>query len=267
MIKFFGITQAGPNKPRNEDSFAVQKLKNGNFLAVIADGVGSSKHSDKASHLAVDSVVEFFVQKKPDSNNSLQFLLSAFSYAQGKIEELVKAENGQEIDYDTTLTVAIYNGKKIAFGHSGDGGIIGLKQDGKYVAITKPQKSSDNLSLIPLRAGESKWEFGCSDDELASVILATDGVYDTFFPYLLRGQETEIYIKMAQFFVSSDEQKIRKYLDDAQHIKDDKTVIVISNDKIKMQRQKPEYYAEPNWQELKAEWDKKAYPHLFGENK
>jgi len=263
MIKTIGISTAGPNKQRCEDAHVITPLKKAVLIAV-ADGVGSAEHSDKAAGLAVTEISNFIAKQKFPLKTPKETLQAAFNHTLSEINNLIALEKGEERDYDTTLSAVIYNGSQIAYGHSGDGGVIGLNTEGQYIAITKPQKGDDNISVIPFRESD-KWEFGIADGDFASVIIATDGIYDTFFPYLLKGQQNEMYIRMLQFFTNSNETELREYLENATHINDDKTFIIATNPITKVSTMDDEYYQEPDWETLKLEWNKKAYPHLFSE--
>ena len=254
MIKTLGMSITGPGKQRCEDAHLITHLKNGSVVAAIADGVGSARFSDKAAQLAVREVSTFLKKN--------QCISEAFEHTFSKIATLIKRENGDVGDYDITLTVALYDGNKISYGHSGDGGIVAQRLDGKIIAVTKPQKGSDNLSVIPFRSCKS-WVFGETKGVFSHVLMATDGVYDTLFPYLLRGQPNEVYMPMLKFFFDNTETDIHKYLTNATHIMDDKTVVIMSNTQLNPIQREPEYYAEPNWEKLKEEWNKKAYPHLY----
>lgn len=287
MINGYGVSLVGTSHIKKgtvcQDAHKYLTLKNGWIVATIADGVGSSKHSEIASQIAVDTVIGFFenqknLEWKPDITD--KFLPKAYAKAQQAIEEFALSKGDEFFDYDTTLDVVIYNGQEVAYGHSGDGGIVGLTIDGDYVAITKPQKSSDGFSVIPLRGGRQCWQFGRSKHNFASVLLATDGVYDTFFPYLLKGQGQEVYVPLIRFFM--DNNVLRCSKKNIQEIKasridflqsesyasvdDDKTLLVILNLEASPKVKNEKYYAEPDWAALQAEWNKKAYPHLHKED-
>ena len=48
------------------------------------------------------------------------------------------------------------------------------------------QKAEDGVSLIPLRSGYTTWEIDTYEEDLAGVLLVTDGVLDALSPYLLK---------------------------------------------------------------------------------
>lgn len=263
-----------------QDSHKAAILSNGWCVAAIADGVGSAKHSEVASEMAVKTVVDYCIEhiQSDSKNDDLEAVLkAAYSTAEKAIQDYVDEREESITDYDTTLSMVVYDGKTIVYGHSGDGGIVGLLNDGLYVKITNPQKASDGICVIPLRAGEAHWQFGTAEGEYASVLLATDGVYDTFFPYLLKGQKNEVYVPLIQYFLDNNALQITEanvadveksrvdFLNSASYepVTDDKTVLVVVNPEIKPAFQDEEYYKDPDWEALQLEWNKKAYPHLY----
>jgi hypothetical protein len=107
--------------------------------------------------------------------------------------------------------------------------------------------------------------------------LATDGIYDVFFPYLLKDKNDGLYITLIRFFMDnnilkadentiSDIGKTRENYfnsDTCDTIIDDKTLVVLINGDVMPALKEKEYYAEPDWDTLQTEWNKKAYPHLY----
>ena len=283
-LLFYGASLIGSSHIKKgsvcQDSNKAFRLSNGWLVAAVADGVGSAKHSEIASKLAVDTVVEICndrINKHTKFSELQSIILDAYKDAEKRIEDYADQQGDSITEYDTTLSMVIYDGEKIAYGHSGDGGIVGLSVNGEYLKITNPQKAEDNICVIPLRAGEQHWVIGACEERLASVLLATDGIYDTFFPYLLRGQEVEVYVPLIRFFMDNncmeindenlaDIEKSRiEFLQSPAYssVTDDKTVLVVFNQKIMPSIKEESYYAEPNWEKLQLEWNKKAYPHLY----
>jgi len=261
-----------------QDANKIEKLENATVIAAIADGVGSCDYSDEASALAVGTAVRVCADGiMTDPNGDLLELIeTAFAKADLEIDKLALSREHPITEYDTTLSLVIYDGKHVTYGHSGDGGIIGLLISGDYIAITAPQKT-DGQYVIPLRAGKETWIIGKADGEFASVLLATDGVYDRFFPYLLKGQPEELYIPMARFFMDNsvlevseetigDVAKTRLEFIESEacaSITDDKTLVVLINGDVTPKAKEDTFYAEPDWDALQLEWNKKAYPHLY----
>jgi len=287
MIYVYGFSAEGSSHSNNrvgcQDANKFCSTGNGWIVAAIADGVGSCKYSDVASSIAVEVSVRVCIdeiKKDGDKCDLLKVIEKAFTQAEREIDNHSLSKNHLITDYDTTLSLVIYDGKHITYGHSGDGGIIGLTTEGDYVKITVPQKS-EGFYVIPLRAGRDKWIIDCAKEEFASILLATDGVYDVFFPYLLKEQHVEVYIPLIRYFMDNNILKVsnktidtvgkerKDYLNSVacSSITDDKTVLVLINGDVLPKLKADGYYAEPDWDALQLEWNKKAYPHLYNEEK
>lgn len=189
-----------------QDAHKIKRLDNGWIIAAVADGVGSAGNSHIGSGIAVETAVSVCEEFMPWDYSIISIksmMRTAYNYALKQI--LREAEkSGEPVEsYDTTLTMVIYDGNRIIYGHSGDGGIIGLNSFGSYVPITVPQKGEDGVSVIPLRAGYTQWEINTYEEELAAVLIMTDGMLDAFTPYLIRLQEgagSGVYPLFASFF-------------------------------------------------------------------
>jgi len=275
-----------------QDANKIISLYDGKLIiAAVADGVGSCKYSDVASKIAVDIATKYcqiMITKNRKNLKNFDFVKvieEAFIQAELHIEKKSLQDDQPISEYDTTLDLVIYyGGSYVFYGHCGDGGIIGLTDKGDYIKITTVQKK-DGIYVIPLRSGSkdknNTWVFGSTKYIFASVLLATDGVYDLFFPYLLKGQPVEIYIPLIQYFMDNNglnvsektiDEITRNRMDflnskECEHVTDDKTMVVLINEKVKPKRKDANYYAEPDWEKLQLEWNKKAYPHLHKEIK
>lgn len=189
-----------------QDSHCIKKLDNGWYIVAVADGVGSAKNSQIGSRIAVDTVVSVCAEFMPWDYSIIgikSMLRTAYNYA---FKQIIREseKSGEPIEsYDTTLTLVIYDGHKIIYGHSGDGAIIGLNIFGDYIQITTPQKGEDGVSVIPLRAGYTSWKIDSYDEELASILVMTDGMLHILCPYLLRDNQSKrdrVYVPLASFF-------------------------------------------------------------------
>jgi len=265
-----------------QDACGTIVLNNGWVVAAIADGVGSCKYSDVASQIAVDvslQVCADAIEEEPDCE-LLKVIEEAFIQAEREIDRYSLAQDHPLSEYDTTLSLVIYDGGYVWYGHCGDGGIVGLNKNGDYIKITTPQKK-EGIYVVPLRAGKESWIIGdMEEEEFASILLATDGVYDAFFPYLLKNQSIEVYVPLIRYFMDDNllniskknikaiEQERVDFLcsDSCTSITDDKTVLVLFSDTVRSKEKSADFYAEPDWETLQLEWNKKAYPHLY-ENK
>ncbi len=329
MIFDYGFSVRGKShiatKTCCQDSHMIKKLENGWFVAAVADGVGSAKNSHIGSRIAVQTAVDFCCEYMPWDYNLISIksmLRTAYNYAYKQIlRESERIKEGIE-SFDTTLTLAIYDGNRIIYGHSGDGAIIALNTFGDFVEITRTQKGEDGVSVIPLRGGYTSWVIDAYEEDLCAVLLMTDGVLDTLCPYLLKDTEkgkNKVYVPLGAFFASpkaiieneqslmnlrremeqfitSDEsydsnrfynrlveiyekhvgENAKLFIEELkknnycnvlmQKQQDDKTIVGLINTKAISDNKQPEFYAEPNWEELQEAWNMKAYPHLYNQN-
>jgi len=192
----------------------------------------------------------------------MAILHTGFVIAQNKIEEEIEKHDRLPEEYDTTLTAVVYNGRKIVYGHVGDGGIIGLGSFGDFVKVTEVQKGEEHNMVVPLRGGPNYWVFDYSEEEFCSILLLTDGLLDIMLPSLLKG---DIYINYVRQFMDMNKlgltkdnygpvsKKIEDYLesDNLSFVTDDKTMVGLINDEIVPQEKEPTYYEEPDWNKLK----------------
>ena len=188
-----------------DNSYVRADLPGGWVIAAVADGVGSACNSKTGSEIASRVAVEYCANLLFIDNSKegyIETIKAAFKTALAEIRN-ASLKSGQPLSsYDTTLSLVVYNGAKICYGHSGDGGIIGLTEYGNYVSITKPQNDpADGISVIPLRAGPSAWEFGSFEEELVSVLLVTDGVLAALKPYKLKEHDPEFHVPTLSFLM------------------------------------------------------------------
>lgn len=278
-MSLVGTSHVGKKTPC-QDFHRYELLVNGWMTIAVADGVGSAKHSEVASKMACDTFIETCktcITQETKRSDLKEIIQKAYRAADQQIKDYVYKIDDIITDYDTTLSTVIYDGKHIVYGHSGDGGVVVLTTSGDYIKVTQPQKADDGICVIPLRAGEKYWEFGECEAEVASVLLATDGVYDNFMPYLLRGQPVEFYVPLIRWFMDNNaigitdenrelvEESRKNFLcgDSCKAITDDKTIVVAFNADIVPKLKDDSYYAEPDWTKLQEHWNRKAYPHLY----
>jgi len=286
MIYAYGITLDGTYHIKNkivcQDAHAIEKCSDCLVIASVADGLGSSEHSEVASRIAANISTNYCKQNITESSNSgdiLEIIKTSFLMAQKSIENEAEIQ-GHSIDqYDTTLTMAVLINDVLYYGHSGDSGVIVLTTEGVYEKVTEQQRDEDNR-VYPLFF-EDKWVFGQFNKNVCSVFLATDGILEILFPYLIRNESVKIHVNLARFFMDnrvlcidkegeiSVEARIEDFLKNIpdEQVNDDKTVVVLVNSLIESEVQPDDYYKEPDWAELKRkhddEWKRLAYPHLF----
>ena len=159
--------------------------------------------------------------------------------------------------------------------------MVALTIDGLYEKVTEQQRDEDG-NVFPLFF-EDKWVFGQFGKKVCSVFLATDGMLETLFPFLIKNESVNIHVNLAKFFMDNrslrideeGESTVKERIEDFvknipdELVNDDKTVVVLVNTSIESKLQPDDYYKEPDWVELKhkrdEEWKRLAYPHLFKE--
>ena len=289
MIYTYGVSQQGLYHIKQgivcQDAYCIAKISEELCFAAVADGLGSEKYTDVASRIAVDSVVDhckLSLTENSTDDEILSAIKDGFAYALKLIGDEAAKEKHDIDQYDTTLSFVAFLRDKIYFGHAGDSGIVVLLTSGEYKAVTKQQR--DEYGCVYPLCFTDRWVFG-KVENVASVLLATDGMLDTLFPVLLHNEEVQIYVALAQFFMDKEslgfeklqqnevEQKISDFVSNIAEaqVSDDKTLVCVLNSTVNTERKEEEYYQIPNWAELKKKKDEEfrrlAYPHLFkGEN-
>lgn len=189
-IAYFGFSQRGQSHiesgaPCQDRCYSVFVPESGHLVMAIADGVGSCALSDLGARTAVQSVVHYIeIELKNRNQTGLDgqaagpILRNAMQFAYDEVEKA--AVNYEQLLYSlqSTLTVAIYDGSNLYFGHAGDDGIVALKEDGTLALATTRHKGDEASSVYPLQ-GKTTWQFGMVPNTVAFV-MATDGVLDAF---------------------------------------------------------------------------------------
>lgn len=91
-----------------------------------------------------------------------------------------RAEELQQLSYlfQSTLTVAVYDGNTIFFAYAGDDGIVALNKRGIYELVTSQYKEDEASNVYPVQSQDT-WQFGKVDD-IVAFVMATKGVLDGF---------------------------------------------------------------------------------------
>lgn len=260
-----------------QDASDVMVLENGWIVACIADGLGSAKKSEIGASVAVKTILSFIKENYPEKwhDDSLISLLRTSYHKALKTIKTISVENQDELcDYDTTLTAVIYNGVNVAFGHVGDGGIIVLSSYGDYSLLTVPQKGEAFNETSPLRSGPDNWSFGLSREDVCSLTMMTDGIFDIAYPWLLAKTSQPIYINYVRPFMDRNvlkvstpadfenaQDEIREFFcgEYSKQITDDKTIVGIINTDVTPEIKSDDYYLEPDWKSLAKEHHDRLY--------
>jgi len=288
MFYAYGISSQGADHIRNgvvcQDSHKIIRCGEDMIIAAVADGLGSEKYTDKASKLAAH-ISTTYCWKRLDRNSSsgeiLDVIQNSFARAQRLIEKFADRA-GHDIDqYDTTLSLAVLINDRLYYGQSGDSGILAMGTDGAFYQVTEQQRD-DEGRVFPLIYSDC-WIFGEYEKPVESVLLATDGMFETFFPIYIKDEAVNIHAALAKFFMDRDslqfekngeeavQSRIKKFIDeiDRKQVSDDKTIVVLVNGTVPDTRQPKEYYEEPDWDALRKkhndEWRRLAYPDLYRE--
>lgn len=291
MINYYNFSETGTSHlAKNppvvcQDANKVIRLENGWVIAAIADGLGSAKYSDIGAQTAVDTSTQFLEENckliKQWNEKFLEAtLLLSYYVTQKTIEKRANSDGNPLNDYDTTLSIIIYDGKRVAYGHSGDGGILTLNEFGTFKQLTTVQKGEGaHNDVYPLRSGINHWAFGFSDeDPVCSVLLATDGMYDKFCPTILTisPKLNPIYINAVRWLMDRNISPINGFKTDDDfsnykedlikrinslfpEVTDDKTVVVCINTEIFPKEKDAEYYADPDFKGLYNEQHQRLY--------
>jgi serine/threonine protein phosphatase PrpC len=285
----YGVCLQGTDHQKSntvcQDAYRIVKHSDMCYIAAVADGLGSEKRSDIASKMAVSIAVDYcaaMFKSGISSTAVASTIRESFEKALKAIEDKAEADHGDINQYDTTLSLAIYNKGVLHYGHVGDSGIVVLADDGLYEKVTEQQRNKYS-DVFPL-CFKDKWVFGTFKKKATSVFLATDGIYDTLFPIYIRDTPVSIHVQLASYFMDNTRRRIDKVGEKAvqkeiesflrdipaeKEVSDDKTVVCLINTAITPAWQPDEYYMEPDWNELARVSHEKAqkalYPHLYPE--
>ena len=190
QIAFFGFSQRGESHIKSETlcqdrCYSVSIPGKGIIIAAVADGVGSCALSDLGADVAVHNSVEFISNElrscrdeRLDKIVAGSLLRNAFQNAYDQVEQTAKKNEQLLYSLQSTLTVAIYDGSDLYFGHAGDDGIVALTESGTLALATARHKGEEASSVFPLQSRKT-WEFGMVPNTVAFA-MATDGVLDAF---------------------------------------------------------------------------------------
>lgn len=170
-------------------------------VAIVADGVGSCKHSDEASRIAVKSALKTVFNCFPNNckeEDLLSLITMSFHCAANAIEMHVKKINGELKEYHTTLAMALYDGKNLYYGNAGDSGIIALDDYGDYHVVTS-QQNNEYGEVITLAT--RTFSVGKVDFNVVAVMCMTDGVFEWVVPKYNKGSGKGVYVPRANLFV------------------------------------------------------------------
>ena len=284
-ISFFCYSLRGSSHEKSsmpcQDRCYSKYVKPGGYLIIaIADGVGSCALSNLGAHVAVHTSVDFLAEKLsqlPKKNFTVeqigQLLRRMMQTTYDAVEKT--AEDAQQLLFSlqSTLTVAIYDGKDLYFAHAGDDGIVALNTDGCLQLATVRHKGEEASSVYPLQSVNT-WQYGMFKNT-AAFVLATDGVLDSFvssayennrvyYPFIQRAFSAKITSAMdtkdicQEMYTHMQEPEFRNA------VTDDLTIAVVTNQK-KIHTCLPDF-DQDHWDADTRRYKEARYQALYGKN-
>lgn len=199
-----GVTDVGRVRTNNEDSFRILEPQN---LFILSDGMGGEAHGEVASALAVETIANYCLDAKEDSDVTLagvtpqavssatRRLQNAVNQANFRIYESAQ-KNADQRGMGATLTAAWLNGNRLSIAHVGDsrayllraGNLQQLTSDHSLVAeqvrrglLTPQQAEESEMQSVLLRAlgAHPEVEVDVDETELFPrdvLLLCSDGL-------------------------------------------------------------------------------------------
>lgn len=136
-MKSYFITDTGKVRTHNEDSVAIVKNLSGEYLMVVADGMGGHKAGEVASQIVVNGLTEKFksletIGEKADAVNWIRENANDLNDAIFKYTDEFKESKGM----GTTLVLSVVTKDYILFGNVGDSSGFVMKKK-KLYKVTK----------------------------------------------------------------------------------------------------------------------------------
>ena len=120
-MRAYGMSEKGPVREMNEDSFGFEQV--GQCLCMaVADGVGGEACGEIASRIAVESVIQEFKESLPfvkERADLPSYLKTVYNKANIRILHDC-LEHRERMGMCTTLTVALLKGTELTIAHIGD---------------------------------------------------------------------------------------------------------------------------------------------------
>lgn len=136
-MKSYYLTDAGRIRNHNEDSVTILKNMSGEYLLIVADGMGGHRAGEVASSLAVTHLGTRF-QSIPTIGSKID----AVNWLRDNINEINKniidytKEHPETVGMGTTLVVALLTADYLIFGNIGDSVGFVIKNQ-KLLKVTK----------------------------------------------------------------------------------------------------------------------------------
>lgn len=240
---YYGDTNIGNIRPKNEDAFVLKEVWGGTHLiAVCVDGVGGNGGGDVAANLACKCITDYF-NGLDISTNDLESLMGAVRFANNTIcsehyipylsqmscvltAALINLENGK-MDVCHVGDTRLYSLRKDVFTKiTSDHSIVGPKEESGQIseeeAMVHPSRNiiTRSIGKEMLYDGSEFIQTHTLHLEPCTLLLCSDGLYDMVHSSQMK--------RILQGSIPADE-RVEKLIDAALEAggKDNVTVIVI----------------------------------------
>ena len=195
MESYF-LTDTGRVREHNEDSVAIIKNLNDEYLLAVADGMGGHKAGEVASSIAVEHLTKSFMEmeKLGDKASTVKWLRKEVEDINNEIFEYT-ASHPESKGMGSTLVLAIYSKDYLLLGNIGDSSGFVIK-DNELFKITKdhtlvnllvkngeltPEEAKNhpkkNILMRALGANNPiEIDIFDVEDEIEGVVLCSDGL-------------------------------------------------------------------------------------------
>ena len=284
-ISAFGFSQKGESHLKKnlpcQDRSAIGFLSDSVVSVAVADGVGSCDMSEYGAATAVESSIEYLKKHLGSQLVDPSFVLDTkymgralremMQYAYEQVEKRAAELERLLYSLQSTLTVAVYDGKTLYFAHAGDDGIVALTHDGRCELATTRHKGEEASSVFPLQS-RNTWQFG-KVDSVVGFILATDGVLDAFvrnesesnrvyYPFIepafssTLSSKEDVSLACNEWYEFMNTPKYRSA------VTDDLSFICVANQEALAEAKKPSFDSE-EWERKTREFEEKRKAALY----
>ncbi len=127
MIDYYSLTDIGLKRAKNEDSYLTMQNDNGDFLAIVCDGIGGANAGDVASRELTNYFKENFndAPKFSSLDNARNYLLYHLKKANKRIFDLAN-DKPEYSGMGTTITGLLITGYGVLSINAGDSRTYGL---------------------------------------------------------------------------------------------------------------------------------------------
>lgn len=171
------------NIPCQDRTFHLKN--NGVDVVVLADGAGSSKHSDIGATIATRETATFLTNQfhRLISLENEEISRMILGHILVRLSEQASKEGNPLKDYASTLLFVAVSGTNYISGHLGDG-VIAYHKDGCYCVFSLPEQGEYINSTFFTTSYEAEYRFRIhtdSADGIHGFILMSDGSAESLF--------------------------------------------------------------------------------------